>query len=50
MPIAPAATAVFLEMLAVLYDQEGIQKVIDRLNAMKALLPAKVVPKDEAAN
>jgi hypothetical protein len=36
---------------ALLYDQEGVQKVIDRLAAMKALLPEKVEPPTkEAAN
>jgi hypothetical protein len=33
------------------YDQEGVQKIIDRLTAMKALLPEKVeAPMKEAAN
>jgi len=37
-----------VELFAVLYDQEGAQKVIDRLNAVKAMLPEK--PTKEAAN
>jgi hypothetical protein len=40
-----------LELAALLYDQVGVQKVIDGLAAMKALLPEKVEPpKKEAAN
>lgn len=31
-----------LELAALLYDQAGVQKVIDRLTAMKTLLPEKV--------
>jgi hypothetical protein len=31
-----------LELAALLYDQAGVQKVIDRLSAVKALLPEKV--------
>jgi hypothetical protein len=37
-----------VELFAILYDQVGVQKVIDRLNAVKEMLPEK--PKDEAAN
>jgi hypothetical protein len=37
-----------VELFAVLYDQVGVQKVIDRLNAIKGMLPEK--PKEEAAN
>ncbi|WP_315805071.1 hypothetical protein [Bradyrhizobium sp. SZCCHNS3002] len=41
-----------LELAALLYDQAGVQKVIDRLSAMKALLPEKAadLKKEEAAN
>jgi hypothetical protein len=40
-----------LELAALLYDQEGVQKVIDRSAAMKALLPERVDPEPkEAAN
>jgi hypothetical protein len=41
-----------LELAALLYDQAGVQKVVDRLLAMKALLPEKVIPatNEEAAN
>jgi hypothetical protein len=44
-----------VELLAVLFDQVGIQKIIDRLTAIKALMPEKVQsneprPDDEAAN
>jgi hypothetical protein len=41
-----------LELAALLYDQAGVQKVIDRLSAMKALLPEKAPEpkKEEAAN
>jgi hypothetical protein len=46
-----AAHLPHLELAALLYDQEGVQKVIDRLAAMKALLPEKVEPPtEEAAN
>ena len=37
-----------VELFVILYDQVGVQKVIDRLNAVKEMLPEK--PKDEAAN
>jgi hypothetical protein len=37
-----------VELFAVLYDQVGVQKLIDRLNAVKGMLPEKL--KDEAAN
>lgn len=37
-----------VELFAVLYDQVGVQKVIDRLNAVKGMLPEN--PKEEAAN
>ena len=40
--------------MAVLFDQEGLQKVIDRLIAVKSLLPEKpqqqAAEKKEAAN
>lgn len=36
------------ELFAVLYDQIGVQKVIDRLNAVKGMLPEN--PIQEAAN
>jgi hypothetical protein len=42
-----------LELAALLYDQVGVQKVIDRLSAMKGLLPEKAPDQDkteEAAN
>jgi hypothetical protein len=43
-----------IELFAVLYDQEGLQKVIDRLATVKSLLPVKAPvpsePKDEAAD
>jgi len=41
-----------LELAALLYDQAGVQKIIDRLSAMKALLPEKAAPPEtkEAAN
>jgi hypothetical protein len=40
-----------LELAALLYDQEGVQEVIDLLAAVKALLPEKVdAPTKEAAN
>jgi hypothetical protein len=41
-----------LELAALLYDQAGVQKVIDRLAAMKLLLPEKAPEpkKEEAAN
>ncbi|MGJ5208163.1 hypothetical protein [Bradyrhizobium sp. HKCCYLR20261] len=40
-----------LELAALLYDQAGVQKVIDRLSAMKALLPEKTPDaKEEAAD
>jgi hypothetical protein len=43
-----------LELAALLYDQVGVQKIIDRLSAMKALLPEKTpvlqAKNDEAAN
>jgi hypothetical protein len=43
-----------LELAALLYDQVGVQKIIDRLSAMKALLPEKApvlqAKNDEAAN
>jgi len=40
-----------LELAALLYDQAGVQKVIDRLSTMKTLLPEKAPEpeKDEAA-
>jgi hypothetical protein len=31
-----------IELAALLYDQEGVQKVIDRLNAVKTILPEKL--------
>ena len=39
-----------LELAALLYDQAGVQKVIDRLTAMKALLPEKVEGTEEGAS
>jgi hypothetical protein len=39
-----------LELAALLYRQAGVQKVIDRLSAMKAPLPKKAPePKNEEA-
>jgi hypothetical protein len=38
-----------LELAALLYDQAGVQKVIDRLTAMKGLLPEKVEGKEEGS-
>jgi len=38
-----------LELAALLYDQEGVQKVIDRLAAMKALLPERPDPTPQEA-
>jgi hypothetical protein len=31
-----------VELAALLYDQAAVQKIIDRLNAVKALLPERV--------
>jgi hypothetical protein len=43
-----------IELAALLYDQAGVQKVIDRLNAVKVLLPEHVAKQEpdtkEAAN
>jgi hypothetical protein len=43
-----------LELAALLYDQVGVQKIIDRLSAIKALLAEKTpvlqAKNDEAAN
>jgi hypothetical protein len=36
-----------VELVAVLFDQEGLQKVIDRLTAVKGLLPEKAPQPDE---
>jgi hypothetical protein len=33
-----------VEVQAVLYDQEAVQKLIDKLSAIKGLLPEKVIP------
>jgi hypothetical protein len=40
-----------IELAGLLYAQEGVQKIIDRLNAVKAVLPERADPKKkEAAN